>query len=68
MNDYSSCVLGNHTTDRLQADINESLAAFIVKTDCDTLSAILKMSVKGASTIVGHLSWLLWGETDCKQS
>jgi len=39
VNDDSSCILGNHTADRLQVVIKESLAAFVGKTDCNTLPA-----------------------------
>jgi len=36
VNDFWSCVLGNHTSDMLYSVIKESLAAFIGKTDCKT--------------------------------
>src|SRR5713226_2907198 len=39
VNDFWSCVLGNHTSDRLYSVINEFLAAFIGKTDSNTLPA-----------------------------
>jgi len=39
VDDFWSCVLGNETANRLQTAINQFLAAFIGKTDCDTLPA-----------------------------
>jgi len=47
VNDFWSCVLGNHTSDKLSLLIKVFLAAFIGKTDCNTLPA---PSWKWAST------------------
>ena len=47
VNNIWSCFLGNHTADRLQSVIKEFSAAFISKTDCNTLPA---PSWKWAST------------------
>jgi len=47
VNNFWSCVLGNHTSDRLYLVINVFLPAFIGKTDCNTLHA---PSWKWAST------------------
>jgi len=54
VNDYWSCVPGNHTPDRLQAVIKEWKDAFLGNTDCDTLPA---PSWKWAST---EPQWLLF--------
>ena len=47
VNNFWSCVLGNHTSDKLSLVIKVFLAAFIGKTDCNTLPA---PSRKWAST------------------
>jgi len=39
VNDFWSCVLGNNTSDRVYSVIKEFLAAFIGKTDRNTLHA-----------------------------
>jgi hypothetical protein len=39
VNDFWSCILGNHTSDKLSLVIKEFLATFIGKTDCNTLPA-----------------------------
>jgi len=40
VNDFWSCVLGNHTADMLESVIKEFLTAFIGKADCNTLPAL----------------------------
>jgi len=39
VNDFWSCVLGTDTSDRVYSVIKEFMAAFIGKTDCNTLHA-----------------------------
>jgi len=39
INNFWSCVLGNDTSGRVYSITNEFLAAFIGKTDCNTLHA-----------------------------
>jgi len=50
VNHFWSCVLGNHTANRLQIVIKELLATFIGKTDCYTHST----------------AWWKWSSTECQ--
>jgi len=68
VNDFWSCVLANNTSDSFSQSQRTSNRHHRQNREQYPPCPIMQMSVNGASTIFGHVSWEITPPTGCSQS